>query len=207
MKVLTIIIAILVVILLFYFIKTKLISNTNNLKEANNGGLDVQEKLNDKLVIVAKVKPEEIDKILQEFCDVYNKDKVQAQPRLYKINDDRFAIIFPFDIDFELYCYFVNYVRYPMAFNKSFDVTAWTTATSGQMWISQTIENKKIMLFIPDDDTEHDNVYVTSIDNIGYKFGFAVQEGSLLLSTPKKHFINPEITFTELYAKQFTDYR
>jgi len=77
--------------------------------------LPKQEVQNDKLVISNNITFEEIDKILKGFCNMYNqKDSYDALPRLYKINERQFAITFPYDIEFTIFCYFVNYVRYPM---------------------------------------------------------------------------------------------
>src|SRR5690606_39859468 len=68
--------------------------------------------------LVNKISKTEIDSILAGFCNMYNKESFQAQPRLYKLNESQFAITFPYDIKFEIYCYFVNYVHYPMGFDK-----------------------------------------------------------------------------------------
>ncbi len=78
----------------------------------SNEHLPTQEKPNDKLVIVDKISKTEIDSILTGFCNMYNKERFQAQPRLYKLSERQFAITFPYDIEFEIYCYFVNYVHY-----------------------------------------------------------------------------------------------
>ena len=82
---------------------------------------------NDKLVVVEDVSENDINKILQEFCNSYNKETYQAIPRLTKLSDKKFAITFPYDINFEIYCYFINYVNYPMGFDKHFKTIGWTT--------------------------------------------------------------------------------
>ncbi len=75
---------------------------------------------NDKLVIVENASENDIKKIIQEFCNSYNKETYQAIPRLTKLSDRKFAITFPYDINFEIYCYFINYVNYPMGFDRHF---------------------------------------------------------------------------------------
>lgn len=173
----------------------------------SNEHLPKQEKLNDKLVIVDNLSKTEIDSILTGFCNMYNKESFQAQPRLYQLNERQFAITFPFDIEFEIFCYFVNYVHYPMGFDKSFSVTAWETTKQANGWITEKSANKKVMLFIPEDDTEHDNVFLTTDDNIGYKLGFALGEEKQLLETPKKKYLAPTIDKNTLTEKQSEDFQ
>jgi hypothetical protein len=173
----------------------------------SNEHLPKQEKSNDKLVIVDNISKAEMDSILTGFCNMYNKESFQAQPRLYKLSERQFAITFPFDIEFEIYCYFVNYVHYPMGFDKSFDVTAWETTKQANGWITEKTANKKVMLFIPEDDNEHDNVFLTTDDNIGYKLGFAMGEEKQLLQTPKKKYFTPTIDIKILTEKEAQDFQ
>ena len=173
----------------------------------SNENLPTQEKPNDKLVIVDNISKTEIDSILTGFCNMYNKESFQAQPRLYKLSERQFAITFPYDIEFEIYCYFVNYVHYPMGFDKSFDVTAWETTGQANGWITEKTANKKIMLFIPEDDSEHDNVYLTTDDNIGYKLGFAMGEEKHPLQSAKRRYFAPKIDIKTLSEKEGQDFQ
>ena len=49
--------------------------------------LPKQEKQNEKLVLVDNISRTEIDSILTGFCNIYNKESFQAQPRLYKLSE------------------------------------------------------------------------------------------------------------------------
>jgi hypothetical protein len=211
MKMQTIVIGIIIAVIAFYFIKTKflnqIIEPDTDTKRPSVENLPTQEKKNDKLVIVNNITQSELDSILTGFCNMYNKESYQAQPRTFKLNERKYAIIFPFDIEFEIYCYFINYVHYPMGFDKSFEVMGWTTTKSGQNWITENTANKKVMLFIPTDDTEGDNVYLTTNDNIGYKLGFAMGEEKQLLSQPNRTFIAPNNELSELINKEQKDYK
>ena len=207
----TIIIGIIIAIIAFYFIKTKFVNQVvepdNDTIRPSLEKLPKQKISNDKLVIVDNINSIEIDRIMKGFCNMYNKENYQALPSVYKLSERQFAITFPFDIEFEIYCYFINYVHYPMGFDKSFDVSGWTTTKSGQSWITERSANKKVMIYIPTDDTEGDNVYLTTIDNIGYKLGFAMGEKKQLLEIPKKQFISPKIEITELTNKEKIEYK
>ena len=104
------------------------------------------QKPNDKLIVVKGVNYDDIKKVMIELCNIYNKEKFQAIPRLVKISDREFAITFPYDIDFEIYCYFVNYIYYPMDIKWQPNVTAWTKTKQTDTWITDKSANKKIML-------------------------------------------------------------
>jgi len=211
MKTQTLILVIVGIIVVVYFLRSMFTNQKKepfvNTERPSNDKLPKQEIQNDKLVISNNITFEEIDKILTGFCNNYNSKSYQALPRLYKLNERQFAITFPFDIEFTIFCFFVNYVRYPMGFKKSFEVTGWTTTKSGQNWITEKSANKRVMLFIPFDDTEYDNVYLTTEDNIGYKLGFAVGHEKQLLDFPKSYFVKPQIEIEGLTGKEYTDYK
>ena len=63
------------------------------------------------------------------------------------------------------------------------------------------------MLFIPADDKDYDNVYLTTIDNIGYKLGFAHGDEKQLLAAPKMEYIEPRIEIESLQGKRFEDFK
>jgi hypothetical protein len=162
---------------------------------------------NDKLVIVEGASENDINKILQEFCNSYNKKKYQAIPKLIKLSDRKFAITFPYDIDFEIYCYFINYVNYPMGFNKHFKTIGWATTKPTDTWMTEKSANKNVMLFVSEFDTEYDNVFLTTSDNIGYKLGFAMDEEKQPLNSPGKKYVKPPITVNELETNESIDFK
>ena len=199
------------VIVVLYFLRSAFKnhkkSTSIDTRRPSNEKLPKQEVANDKLVIANNLSNVEIEKILTYFCNSYNNESYQALPRLYKLNERQFAVTFPYDIEFSMFCVFVNYVHYPMDFDKSIDVTAWTTTKNGQTWITEKSANKRVMLFIPYDDTEYDNVYLTTEDNIGYKLGFALGHEKQLLDFPKSRFVPTKIEIGELSNMNYMDYK
>lgn len=200
-------VAVTVVIIKLYFTIGKKVKPEKDTSRPSNYNFPTNEKENYKLVIVNNISRTEIDSILTGFCNLYNKESFQVLPRLYTLNEIQFAITFPFDIEFEIYCYFVNYVHYPMGFDKSFDVKAWETTKQPDGWITEKSAHKKVMLFIPEDDNEHDNVFLTTEDNIGYKLGFAIGKRKQLLETPKKRYSVPIIDINTLTEKESKDFQ
>ncbi len=162
---------------------------------------------NDKFVLVEDASENDIKKILQEFCNSYNKETYQAIPRLTKLSDRKFAITFPYDINFEIYCYFINYVNYPMGFDRYFKTIGWTKTKPTDTWITEKSANKNVMLFVSDFDTEHDNVFLTTSDNIGYKLGFAMGEEKQPLNSPEISYVKPPINISELDMNESIDFK
>jgi hypothetical protein len=162
---------------------------------------------NDKLVIVEDASENDIKKIIQEFCNSYNKETYQAVPRLAKLSDRKFAITFPYDINFEIYCYFINYVNYPMGFDRHFKTIGWATTKPTDTWITEKSANKNVMLFVSDFDTEYDNVFLTTSDNIGYKLGFAMGDEKQPLNSSEKSYVKPPINISELDTNESIDFK
>lgn len=143
---------------------------------------------NDKVVLIENVNFDEVKKAIQQFCNNYNQEDYRALPLLTILSENKFVVTFPYDIDFVTYCFFVNYMYYPNDISYKPTINAWTTTKVTDQWIKDDIANKKVMLYIPADDKDFDNVYLTASNNIGYKMGFAVGEESQKLDTPKQKY-------------------
>jgi hypothetical protein len=175
-------------------------------KQPPRPAVPTKTKQNNKLVVVKGVTHSDLKKVLTGFCNLYNQETIQAQPRLTKLTEQEFIITFPYDINFEIYCYLINYLVYPMDVDWTPDVRGWTTTTSGDPWITGRTVNKKVMLFIPTDDSEHDNVYLTTSDNIGYKLGFDMVEGTQLPDTLNKTYVEPHFDISRLTDREYEDF-
>jgi hypothetical protein len=185
-------------LILVYFLRSKL---------DREGQGSYGRKRNDKLVVVKGIDYAGLKQVLLDFCKMYNKRGLQAIVRLTTIDETAFAITFPFDIEFEIFCYFINYLQYPVEFKSIIHVIAWTTTKTGDPWITAKSANKNVMLFIPPDDTEHDNVFLTTADNTGYKLRFALGENELLLEMPAREYTPPPIGIDILAGQQFEDFK
>jgi hypothetical protein len=177
-----------------------------NLDENLDQNIDPEE--NDKLVLISAISETEIKKILTDFCASYNQEKVQAHLRLTKIKADEFVISFPQNIDFEIYCYLINYLNYPAGFNKTFKPFGYTTTKRSDNWITEETANKYVMLYVSDHDTEYDNVSMTTSENIGYKLSFDHSHTSKnqLLDAPEKNYTPPSVSLNQLKLKEFSGF-
>lgn len=164
------------------------------------------EKNNDKLIIIKNVAQDDVRKVLKAFCDRYNKDSYQAMPRLYKLSASLFAVTFPYDIDFAIFCFAVNFLEYPDTdVDWRADVRAWATTKSGDEWTTKATADQFVMLYIDKVDKEYDNVFMTTQDNIGYKLDFGARTEEQLPS-PTELFVAPAISISELKELRFEDF-
>jgi hypothetical protein len=163
--------------------------------EEHNGKEFQGEKagINDKLIVVKGVSKSDLKQVLTHFCQMYNKEVIEIEPRMRSLLEREFAITLVHDIDFDVFCYLINFIKYPKKRKSSPEVTAWATTKNGDTWITEKSADKKAMLFISGDDTEQDNVYLTTEDNIGYKLGFSKGEHMQLLDAPKKLYVQPGV--------------
>jgi len=135
------------------------------------------DKQNDKLIVVKGPNEEQLKKVLTKFCELYNQNGPPTALKFYIKKEDTFFITFPGDIDFELFCYLINYIKYPMDITYNIETIGWTRVDETDVWNTKRLKGKKVMVFIDPADKEYDNVMLTTENNESYKVGFAVGEG------------------------------
>ena len=197
-KTLLIIIGLIIVGLIFKACIKRGNGNFNNLKRPPESLKPSQYVDNDRMIIVNNVSLVDLQTVLKQLCNSYNNESYKVLPLLRQYTDSTYVITFPYDIDFETFCYVVNYLYYPIGVNYHPQITAWTTTKQSDSWMKDNLVNKKVMIFIPYEDKEYDNVYLTTSDNIGYKMGFAIGHESQLLDTPNKKFHLPDTRIDDL---------
>jgi len=180
------------VIIIALFLKSCVANNNSkNENRPTNKELPKDKITNDKIMLIENISLEDLKKAIQQFCNSYNQENFKALPSLSIISEKKFIVTFPYDIEFETYCYFVNYLYYPNDITYKPIIKAWTTTKTNDIWMKDDIVNKKVMLYIPSDDKEYDNVYLTTSDNIEYKMGFALGESSKKLNMTKQRYSEP----------------
>lgn len=190
-----------------FFLKS-CISNNNSKNESrpNNVVMPSGKIENDKIVLIENVKLEDLKNAIQKFCNTYNQENLTALPLLTILSENKFVVTFPYDTDFATYCFFVNYMYYPNDIIYKPTIKAWTSTKQNDDWMTNEIINRKVMLYIPSDDKEYDNVYLTTSENIGYKMGFAMGEEKQKLNSPRQTYVEP-IKLEELNGKEKIQYK
>lgn len=129
---------------------------------------------NDKIIIVEQATLEQIKATTLEFCDIYNSETYKCITRFTILNENKIALTFPRDIELEIFFLLANFlVSYKLG-----QVTGW--ATVGPKELTKKFAGKQVMVFVPSNDREGDNVYLTSEDGLAYKYGFSVGDKKTL---------------------------
>lgn len=158
-------------------------------------------KENDKLIIVGNVDLETLQQIVSDFTWNYDNPKqfnLKPISKIHKIDDSKFAISFPYDIDFEILCYYLNYLKYPKDINYQPSVLAWTSTSFGYKWLNETFNNNKVIMFIDPNDNEYDNVMVTTGDDKPFKLGFGIGYGLQTESKVIQKYEQPPLNISQL---------
>jgi hypothetical protein len=207
-----IIIGIVIVVgfLIFKFVLKSAQSDLKNNKRPNGTNKPAILIENDKIIVIKNLKLDYLKQAIEQFCNMSNQSKYIALPKLTLL-DNQFVITFPYDIEFDQFCFFINYLKYANDLSLKPDykpeIKAWCTTKSGFSWITDEIVNKSVMIYIPDWDKEYDNVYLTTQDNIGYKMGFAVGEEHLKLVKPAIQFDKVKFDVNILNDKETIDFK
>ncbi len=158
--------------------------------------LPKDEKPNDKIISIKNLPFDEVKTAVQDFTNQYqDKETIKYRPisKLYQTPDNQTFITFPFDIDFEIYCYLVNALVYFKENKKHHDdIFAWVTLKSSYEWITDNLNNQRIMIFIDKKDTQYDNVNFVTETGETYKIGFSADEGLINIKTKLIAFEKPK---------------
>jgi hypothetical protein len=150
---------------------------------------------NDKLVIIKGVEIGQVRQAVQQFCDLNN---LQEGPRVVaqvtQVSESEIAVTFPYDIDFGKFCFFVNYMYYPNNIEYKTDIKGWATTKAGDMWVGDSYAGKRVMLYIPANNTDYDSVFFTTEENVGYKIGFRDTGDPRQIIPSPVNFIEPSLS-------------
>jgi|TARA_B110000902_G_C14068537_1_gene498367 hypothetical protein len=195
-----------VIIIAMFFLRQKTENISNEGKAFKEGNLI--QLTNDKIVVVKNLKQEYLEKAIEQFLDL-NKGGNPIKPKI-TIFDDKLIITFPYDVEFDALCYFINYLEYAHDLSLKPDykpeIYGWYKTKSGDEWMTKEIVNKEVLIFIPETDDEYDNVYLTTEDNLGFKMGFALGYEHEKLAKPVISYMKRPIQKSDLENLKSIDY-
>ncbi|PSG90529.1 hypothetical protein [Aurantibacter aestuarii] len=195
-----------VIIVAMLFLNQKTENYSNDVKAFKE--TDLIKMTNNKIVIVKNLKQEYLEKAIEQFID-FSKGENTIKPKITIFND-KLVITFPYDIEFDTLCYFINYLEYAHDLSLKPDykpeVYGWYKTKKGDEWMTKEIVNKEVLIFIPETDDEYDNVYVTTEDNLGFKMGFALGYEHEKLAKPVIPYMKRPINKSDLENYKSIDY-
>lgn len=131
---------------------------------------------NGKRVIMTKhMNRTEIENAIVAFIKLNEKNGSPiARPTVKPKDNDTFLIYFPNSTTYDLFCYWVNYFVYSNR-EKRYNnhVTGWYEVGAEAKGVWTPFANQTWMLYIPETDTEYDNVYITTESGACYKQEFS----------------------------------
>ncbi|SRR6266404_9432364 len=130
---------------------------------------------NDKLIIVSGWNEEELRDILDDFVEedlsVFAAFRIETQKRL----ENSFALTFPEDIHPAEFVSLINYLAYPVNFGpdgRSIVVAGRTTLNSDFDGLPKSLEGKKALLYLPENDEDYDVVYLQTESGVSLAKSF-----------------------------------
>lgn len=123
---------------------------------------------NDKIVLVSNISKEQLQDTLADFCALYNREGIVVAPEIALSNDDRLAVVFPYDVAFDIFCYSINYLSYPPEVDGAEPIViGWGTFATTET-LQPELAGKKLMVFIPEEDEAQDHVSIVTEHNVAH---------------------------------------
>lgn len=201
-----------VFILLILIIKYGYRGNTtdfNNMHRPNKKRKPIEKESNDKIVIVKYIQYDYLIRAINQFCNLYNQENYIVLPRLYQ-HYYLFVITFPYNIDFDKFCLFINYLLNANEVCDNFDyqpnVTAWCTIQDVDKWATIEILNKELIMMIPESNTKQDRLTLTTHENVGYKIDNSRIDSQIKPDTSGLKYESIPIDLNLLKFKKFIDF-
>jgi hypothetical protein len=142
------------------------------------------------LVFVVSTSTSDIEKISQDFVNMYSDRGNGVELSVYtsKSNDKQHVVMLESPQEFHLFNLLVNYISYPMNRNYRLNPYGYWKVEPNQH-PSKEVPTELLMVFIPQEDREYDNVYAVSRSGEAMKLGFAYGEEYTSLKAENYKFI------------------
>lgn len=143
------------------------------------------------VIIVKGGKSEDIKIALQQWIK-HNSDKFvdHISFDIFENGVNNYLIKADDKLDNEHFFHLVNYIKYPNISNYKIDIEGFTITNEYDFLIKGPI-----LVYIPDTDTDYDNVFCVTQENEVYKFDFG---GNISKTSLYREYIEPEIDLANL---------
>ncbi|MDD4971980.1 MAG: hypothetical protein PHT07_21345 [Paludibacter sp.] len=149
----------------------------------------------DNLIVIKGGSHSDIKKALQQWIELYSTDlETDIKFELYNTGQKNHLIVVDKRLNNEKFNFLVNYLCYPEEIECKISIEGYTTAKKEKLY-PENILNKRLIIYISENDKEYDNVFVTTEDNETYKVDFS---GKITRSIESKIFKIPDFDFESL---------
>jgi hypothetical protein len=148
---------------------------------------------NDKVIFVSGWNEDELRTIL----DGYIAEGPPGAPSygivFHQEQEDRYWLTFPQDTHPFVFASLVNYLLYPIEFgigDRTITVVGKTTLNSAFEGIPESLCGHKALLYVPEDDQDHDVVYLQTDGGVNLAYSFSENEGWKSVKTAR---LSPDV--------------
>lgn len=152
---------------------------------------------NDKVILVRKASYDDLKQVITEFCNNYNQRRAPLVVELKKLSFNEYAIVFPYNVQFNTFLYFLYNIYYPKNVMYTPEIATWATAPAGDPWIAPELANKKLLIYIPQGE-QTKTVYMTAQDGSAWQMGFAFKAQNQKLDQAPVAFRAPDSILNNL---------
>lgn len=125
------------------------------------------------IILVENCNLGRIKNILNNWRWFYSELKLNLiEFKCWNIVDNKLILAANERLSNELFVYLVNYIKYSEGKESKIEVKGYTVAEDENIFPNEFI-NKEVLVYLPNDNKEYDNVYSISEDNITYKISFS----------------------------------
>ena len=116
------------------------------------------------------------------------------------------AVIDYGDVEFDVFCYFVNCMINAHFTKLDPVIKAWATIKNNENESYKLCNNQRALFYIPEEDTEHDNVFFTTENNKCFKLSFDNEDIVEVENIIHPFEFTPE-KYLLLQDKEFEDFK
>ncbi len=114
---------------------------------------------------------ENLEAIVRGFETAYEMDHFLESIHFIQVGPDSWVGSLTKPLNFTEFCYFINYLEFPIAVNWKATVTGWTNFVSKE-GDRLDLAPEPMMVYVPAIEESGDGVLVTCASGIGYKISF-----------------------------------
>jgi len=133
----------------------------------------IQGGQSDKLVAITGMDYATVQKIVADFANMYSERKALPEFEIQQTGSQGAIISFSDDMNFELFCFFVNYVQYPKGESTTQTVRGWSSLYGSSSFLTPDLSSKTGMFFLSPNDRDYDRVWFVTGENVDYMISFA----------------------------------
>jgi hypothetical protein len=155
--------------------------------------------MKENFIIIENVSEKELRVIITNLADLYSDNEFAKGIQLYqkKGNYNSFLILFSNSPDFDRFNYALNYLKYPVGFNKFSPFIRGFYQTRESNLKADYYTGDWIMVFVSKNDKNYDNVIFVNEEDENYLFDFGgkirkldvIEEKFKMISVDKIDFL------------------